>query len=379
MMDKVKNEPVLRFPDFTGDWEQKKMIELGAVTTGSKDTQNKVADGLYPFFVRSQTVERINSFSFDCEAILTSGDGVGVGKNFHYINGKFDCHQRVYCIHNFQSWVSGNFIYQYFSEKFNQRVMRMSAKNSVDSVRREMITDMPIMIPSLPEQQKIASFLTAVDDKIQLLNKKKALLEQYKKGVMQQLFSQKLRFKDDQGNEYPVWETRKLGDVCDCLDNQRRPLNESEREKIKGDIPYWGANAIMGFVNDYTFDETIVLLAEDGGNFNEYSTRPIANISYGKAWVNNHTHVIRGKSILSNEFLYYSVVHKNITAFVSGGTRSKLTKGEMLKIPLLIPILAEQQKIAKFLKAMDDKINSVNQQIEHNRQFKKGLLQQMFV
>ena len=95
--------PRLRFPEFrdAGDWDARNISEFAKVTTGNKDTQNKVDNGVYPFFVRSQTVERIDSFSYEGEAVLTSGDGVGVGKNFHYINGKFDFHQRVYCIYGF--------------------------------------------------------------------------------------------------------------------------------------------------------------------------------------------------------------------------------------------------------------------------------------
>lgn len=99
---KVANVPNLRFPGFEEEWEVKKLGEISEIKTGSKDTQNKVEDGLYPFFVRSNSVERINTYSFDGEAILTSGDGVGVGKNIHYINGKFDFHQRVYSIRNFK-------------------------------------------------------------------------------------------------------------------------------------------------------------------------------------------------------------------------------------------------------------------------------------
>ena len=233
--------------------------------------------------------------------------------------------------------------------------------------------------PSLPEQQKIASFLSAVDEKIQQLTKKKALLEQYKKGVMQQLFSGQLRFKDEIGNDFPDWEEKRLGEVCECMDNLRLPLNNSERQSMQGVIPYWGANKVMDYVNDYLFDETIVLLAEDGGNFNEYRTRPIANISYGKCWVNNHTHVLKGKNQLSNEFLFYSLVHKNITRFVSGGTRAKLNKSEMLKIPIGYPTIEEQQKIATYLSRIDTKIESITHQITQTQTFKKGLLQQMFV
>ena len=131
---------------------------------------------------------RINSYSYDGEAILTSGDGVGVGKNFHYIVGKFDFHQRVYCIYDFEKEVSGRFVYMYFSQHFYERVMRMSAKNSVDSVRRAMITEMPILLPSKKEQEKIADTLSSIDDLIIAQNQKIEALQLHKKGLLQGLF-----------------------------------------------------------------------------------------------------------------------------------------------------------------------------------------------
>jgi type I restriction enzyme, S subunit len=180
--------PKLRFPEFKGDWEEFIISDLAKVGTGNKDTQDKVENGDFPFFVRSQTIERINSFSFDGEAILTSGDGVGVGKNYHYFNGKFDFHQRVYCIYDFEKRVLGKFIYLYFSEHFYNRVMKLSAKNSVDSVRRAMITEMPIRLPRIEEQQKITDCLFSVDDLITAQSQKLESLKTHKKGLLQQLF-----------------------------------------------------------------------------------------------------------------------------------------------------------------------------------------------
>jgi len=182
--------PKLRFPEFldAAEWKYKNVAEIAKVTTGNKDTQNKIDKGLYPFFVRSQNVERINSFSYDGEAILTSGDGVGVGKNFHYINGKFDFHQRVYCIYNFTKGVYGKFVFKYFSEYFGERVQRLSAKNSVDSVRMSMITEMQICFPSFEEQQKIADCLTSLDNRITAQTQKIEALKLHKKGLMQGLF-----------------------------------------------------------------------------------------------------------------------------------------------------------------------------------------------
>ena len=185
-----ETQPRLRLPEFqkAGDLVPVCVGQFAKVTTGAKDTQNKVEGGTYPFFVRSQNVERINSFSFDVEAVLTSGDGVGVGKNFHYINGKFDFHQRVYCIFDFAQDVCGLFFYLYFSAHFGERVMRMSAKNSVDSVRMAMITEMPVMLPTLPEQQRIADCLTSLDDLISSATQEFEILKMHKKGLMQQLF-----------------------------------------------------------------------------------------------------------------------------------------------------------------------------------------------
>lgn len=182
--------PALRFPEFrdAGEWEEELIESVAEVATGNKDTQDKVDGGAYPFFVRSQQVESIDAYALDCEAVLTSGDGVGVGKNFHYIEGKFNFHQRVYCIYNFSENVSGKFFFYFFSEKFYKHVMKLSAKNSVDSVRRAMITELSIMIPSLKEQQRIADCLSSLDELISAQTQKIELLKAHKKGLMQQLF-----------------------------------------------------------------------------------------------------------------------------------------------------------------------------------------------
>jgi len=188
--EESKTVPELRFPEFRddGEWKNHTINDLAKVMTGNKDTQNKIDGGDYPFFVRSQTVERINSFSYDGEAILTSGDGVGVGKNFHYIIGKFDFHQRVYCIYDFKENVLGLFIYQYFREHFYKRVMQLSAKNSVDSVRRAMITEMTILLPEPKEQKKIGDCISSLDKLITKHSQKRDTLKALKKGLIQQLF-----------------------------------------------------------------------------------------------------------------------------------------------------------------------------------------------
>ncbi len=172
------------------------------------------------------------------------------------------------------------------------------------------------------------------------------------------------------------WEVARIGDYCDILDNKRIPLSSEVRANMQGSIPYYGANGVLDYIDEYIFDEELVLLAEDGGNFSDYKTRPIAYMIVGKSWVNNHAHILRAKNG-QNHFLYYSLVHKNITAYINGGTRAKLNRGELIKIPLAKPPLPEQQKIAAILASVDNKIEVIDAQIAKTETLKKGLMQKL--
>jgi len=182
-----------RLPGFNGEWEADYVKNLASISTGARNTQDRREDGKYPFFVRSSTVEHIDSYSYDGEAVLTAGDGVGTGKIFHYIKGKFDFHQRVYKISNFTERVDGYFLYLFFSTHFYERIMSMTAKSSVDSVRREMIADMPIPLPPLQEQRAIATVLSDMDAEIESLEQRLAKTRSLKQGMMQELLTGRTR------------------------------------------------------------------------------------------------------------------------------------------------------------------------------------------
>ena len=191
---KGENVPEIRFPGFTDDWEQRKVKELCDITTGKSNTQDQVEDGLYPFYIRSEVPVKSNKYLYDCEAVITIGDG-NIGKVFHYVNGKFDLHQRCYKMTDFRD-VSGKYFYYYFATKFYYRVMRMSAKATVDSVRLEMISDMDIRFPKdLDEQKAIAEFLTNLDNLITLHQRKLDEYKTYKKSLMQLLLTGTVRCK----------------------------------------------------------------------------------------------------------------------------------------------------------------------------------------
>ena len=158
----------IRKKRITSSWEQRKAKDICSISTGKSNTQDHVEDGRYPFYVRSPIIERSNRYLFDEEAVLTVGDGVGTGKVFHYVNGKYDLHQRVYRMFGFSDSITAKYFFYYFSNHFYDRVMAMTAKTSVDSVRYEMIAEMDIAMPSVPEQELISNYFTALDNLITL-------------------------------------------------------------------------------------------------------------------------------------------------------------------------------------------------------------------
>ena len=148
-------------------WEQRNAKELCNIGTGKSNTQDQIDDGIYPFFIRSDIPVKSNKFLYDCEAVITIGDG-NIGKVFHYVNGKFDLHQRCYKMTDFHG-VTGKYFFYFFSTHFYERAMKMTAKATVDSVRLEMIADMEIRYPKeIAEQTAIAEFFGSVDRLITL-------------------------------------------------------------------------------------------------------------------------------------------------------------------------------------------------------------------
>jgi type I restriction enzyme S subunit len=182
-----------RLPGFSGEWVEKTLGEIATIKTGSSNNQDKNEDGEYPFFVRSNHVERINSYSHDCEAILIPGEG-GIGSIFHYINGRFDVHQRVYAITKFVETVSGLFVFYYMVKNFGAHAMQNSVKATVDSLRLPTFQNFEMLIPvTYQEQAAIASVLFDMDAEIDALETKLAKNRQLKQGMMRNLLTGKIR------------------------------------------------------------------------------------------------------------------------------------------------------------------------------------------
>ena len=181
-----------RLPGFSGEWEVKRLGEVADIRTGKRNNQDKVSDGLYPFFVRSQDVERINTYSYDGEAVLVPGEG-GIGNIFHYINGKFEVHQRVYKISDFLN-VSGKYVYYYMKQSFGAHAMKNTVKATVDSLRLPTFQEFELKIPNnLEEQKAIAQVLSDMDAEIEALEEKLEKYKTIKQGMMQELLTGRIR------------------------------------------------------------------------------------------------------------------------------------------------------------------------------------------
>jgi type I restriction enzyme S subunit len=182
-----------RLAGFTEPWEEVRLGDIARIKTGSRNNQDKTSSGRFPFFVRSATVERIDSYSYDCEAILVPGEG-GIGSIFHYINGKFEVHQRVYMISNFADNTSGRFIFYYMRQFFGVHAMANSVKATVDSLRLPTFKSFTLFMPStLEEQRAITQVLSDADDEIDLLNRRLAKATAVKQGMMQELLAGRTR------------------------------------------------------------------------------------------------------------------------------------------------------------------------------------------
>lgn len=196
---KLKDIGVEWIGEIPEGWEVKRLKFLCHITTGTKNTENKVEDGLYPFFVRSQTPERINSYTFDGEAILTAGDGAGVGKVFHYINGKFDFHQRVYKFSKFKE-IQGKLLFHYIESKFFNVALLGTAKSTIDSLRLPLIQDFWVCYPTSEKEQKniiqhIENNAQKISTAISLKEKEIEKLKEYKSVLINEAVSGKIKIK----------------------------------------------------------------------------------------------------------------------------------------------------------------------------------------
>ncbi|MDB4750883.1 restriction endonuclease subunit S, partial [Akkermansiaceae bacterium] len=256
------------------------------------------------------------------------------------------------------------------SKSMNNKINRLNDSGAKSGLNLPTIRSFPISVPTFPEQKKIADFLTSVDDRIGQLIKKKALLEDYKKGVMQQLFSQQIRFKDDNGNDFPDWEEKKLGDIG----NLYQPKTISQTDLTSEGFTVYGANGIIGKYHSFNHEKSQVTVTCRG------STCGVIGYTEPHSWITGNAMVVNLDEHLDSTktFVYHALCATDLRYLITGSGQPQIT-GNLKGHKIGYPTLPEQKKIADFLTSVDQKIESVSQQITKTQTFKKGLLQQMFV
>lgn len=401
-MEKQKNIPQLRFPEFEGEWDELKIKNFTKTTAGGTpstlkkeywngdirwmnsgelnlkkvyDVQNKITQlGL----------NNSSSKLLPKNCVLIGLAGQGKTRGTIAINKIELCtNQSVASILPNEKFNS-DFLYFNLDNRYEELRSLSAGEGGRGGLNLEIINNIKVPFPTLPEQTKIATFLTAVDEKIQALKKKKNLLEQYKKGVMQKIFSQQLRFKDDNGNEFPEWEEKKLG--TDALFfSGGTPLTTNEIY-YKGDIPFIKSGELNSEFTEQNIsieglkNSSAKLVNKGDLLFALYgATSGEVGISKINGAINQAVLCIRS-NIFINIFLYNYLQfskEKIVRNFLQGGQgnlSAEIVKG--LYIPT--PSLNEQTKIANFLSAIDEKITRTGEQIDKIEKWKKGLLQKMF-
>ena len=269
--------------------------------------------------------------------------------------------------------------YVFTSTKFVQSLVKITyGIRDGRSISYEDFKTMSFNVPSYEEQKKIGWFIQRLDNLIALHQRKLTHLQAKKKSLLQKMFPKKgervpeIRFPGFEGD----WEQRKLGDIVDFLDEQRKPLEAGEREK--GIYPYYGASGIIDYVKSYLFDDELILLSEDGANIIDRNYR-VCFLARGKYWVNNHAHVMKARAGYCNGFICESLERLNYSTYNTGTAQPKLNQKVCRNILCLVPSYEEQQRIFMILSALDNLITLHQRKLTHLQTQKKALLQQMFV
>jgi type I restriction enzyme S subunit len=360
------------------DWGIEFIENLAHITTGSRNTQDRVDDGQYPFFVRSQTVERINSYSFDGESVLTAGDGVGTGRVFHYIKGKFDAHQRVYRISHFSEEINGYFFYLYFSSHFYGRIMQMTAKSSVDSVRREMITKMLVPVPpTKAEQEAIAGALSnanaLIDSLEQLVTKKR----QIKQGAMQELLAGKKRllgferargYKHTEAGVIPEdWQIKSIGQIAPL----QRGFDLPKFQLREGPYPVVYSNGVMNYHDTAMVRGPGVVTGRSG-------TLGAVHYVDTDYWPHNTSLWVTHFNGNSPRYVFYLYAAIGFERFASGSGVPTLNRNDAHAFRVALPPTnAEQEAIAAILADMDTDLSALEAKLAKARMMKQGMMQEL--
>jgi type I restriction enzyme S subunit len=422
-MEKQMNIPQLRFPEFQEKWNEEKMGELYSfkVTNSfSRDNLNyeegtvknihygdihtkfqtlfDITKETVPFINSDISIDRISEDNYCQEGDLILADASedlnDVGKSIEIFN--LNNEKLLAGLHtilarpNLEKFDIGFGGYLFKSNKVRTKIQKEAQGSKVLSISATRLTNISLDFPSKVEQKKIVECFSAIDKKIQSLKKKHNLLEKYKKGVMQKIFSQELRFKDENGNEFPEWEEKKFGDTLEIVIDNRGKTPPVEKKGIpllevnsigSKEINY---NAVSKFVNQDTFDNWFRKYLKSGDVL--FST--VGNTALCSYYDGKNKAVIAQNIVgfrFTNElglFMYYLLTEENnynkMKAIEMGAVQPSIKVSQLTELFFKIPTKSEQIKVSEFLFSLDKKIEVIKEEIDNVEIWKKGLLQKMF-
>jgi type I restriction enzyme S subunit len=390
-MEKQMNIPELRFPEFNVNWTEKSLGELLEFKNGINASKEQYGRG----FKFINVLDILNNDFITHDKIIGSVDVENSVIDKYPVNYGDILFQRssetreevgsasVYLDKEHTATfggfvIRGRKIGDYDPVFLNLLLKTDSARDSITSrsggstrfnVGQETLSSVNLLFPEIYEQQKIATFFTAIDQKIHSLKKKKAFLEEYKNGVMQKIFSQEIRFKQEDGQDFPDWKEKKLGTIA------RITTGSSNRQdsSLDGKYTFFDRSQDIRTSNSYLFDAEAIIVPGEGQRF-------IPKYFRGKFDLHQRTYAIMDFGSINGIFLFYSISYNtnHLISHAVGSTVKSLRLPMFESMPINLPSVQEQSKIADFLSALDEKIEKTNSQITGMESWKKGLLQQMF-
>ena len=403
-----KKVPKLRFNEFKIDWNIKKFKELVKINQGLQipisERYSEEIEGSY-FYITNEFLKANSEKKYfilnpkksvlcDVNDILMTRTG-NTGMVVTNIRGAF--HNNFFKI-AFPDTIAKDFLFYFLNLVSTQNnIKRLAGTSTIPDLNHSDFYSIYFSFPSITEQQKIAEFLSSVDKKIQLLEKKKEQLELYKKGVMQKIFSQEIKFKDDNGNSYPDGQQKKLGDLGETYNGLTGKTKEDFGEgkpfieymqvfsSSKIDVSNFGYVNVTKDEKQNTAKYGDIFFTTSSETPTEVGFSSVLNDKTEEVYLNSFCFGYRPNSLIEllPEFSAYlfrcQPIRKQIIKLAQGSTRYNMSKVQLMKIAVRIPNNNEQKKIADFLSAIDKKIDTTSTQIYKTKEFKKGLLQQMFV
>ena len=374
------------------EWKEYKIKDVGTVITGKTPSKNNPEDwgdempfvtpSVYKHYrkfakfsdrnLSSIGIERLKSKVLPINSILVTCIGSDMGKIVINKCSVITNQQINSIIPN--NNINSDFLYYRLISMYETLRIYGGDGTAVPIVNKGDFENLEIQLPPLPEQKAIASVLSSLDDKIDLLNQQNQTLEALAETLFRQWFIERCP-EPVEGEAKEDWEEGKLGDAIEIFDSQRIPLSNMERDKKKDGTlyPYYGAAKIMDYINDYIFDGEYILFAEDG-TVQTTEGYPVLQYAIGKFWVNNHTHVIKAKAPYNNFFLLNYLRKKNIELYITGAVQPKINQANLKSIDFpKFPL----DKVSEFIKLTNqyfDKINLNNTQIQTLTQLRDTLL-----